>query len=197
MGFGMSTPEGTLPTGNPAPQICPTCLREKPCKHWKRVVVAHMPGAAAFAFEPINGAEAGALVQSQQLPVAMVASQSTEQTANSSSDSSGVAPYEHENIGELRRQLQVPQLIDNTVAFCQSLLDCYRITGADETAFSEKFAALKKRAEYLSARHACIEQNKGKGVLVPNFVNAHLKQVEEWVADCETFSQSFYTEPLP
>jgi hypothetical protein len=79
---------------------------------------------------------------------------------------------------------------------CEALLDGYRIANPEETQLADEFARLKKRADYLKSRHVCIEQNKGKGVLVRDFVDTHIKEVEQWLANCDRFSNSFCGTPV-
>lgn len=204
MGFMQSVPDDItrtrddimrrLPSGKLAPRICLTCYNPIPCDHHPARdadgVMLAPPALHATGKSPETTEHEHCSIAAPETSNAASLTQSTKHP----NSGGALAPYEYEDVAELRRTLQVPQLIENTVAFCQSVLDCYRIADAEETQFTEEFARLKKRAEYLTSRHVCIEQNKGKGVLVPHFVDAHLKEVEQWVCDCERFSQSFYTE---
>lgn len=198
MGFGLSVPVDDtpkLPSGKPAPRICLTCYNQIPCEHHPAHAAADCVSIGPTALHASKNAKGGEGDVCSPVAPDSPHTPLSAPPAMRASGGGALAPYEYEDVAELRRKLQVPQLIENTVAFCQSLLDCYRIADAEETQFTDEFARLKKRAEYLTSRHACIEQNKGKGVLVPDFVNAHLKEVEQWVASCERFSNSFYSAP--
>jgi hypothetical protein len=198
MGYGLSVPVDDtpkLPSGKPARRACLTCNKPIPCEHHPAHATDSV-SAGPTALKASKTAKDGG--SDLCVPVAPDPPHTPPSMPPAVRPSGGgaLAPYEHEDVAELRRKLQVPQLIENTVTFCKSLLDCYRIADADETKFTEEFARLKKRADYLTSRHKCIEENKGKGVLVPDFVNAHLKEVAEWVADCERFGNSFYKAPV-
>lgn len=184
MGTWISAPgeTRTLPNGKPAPLVCQICAKADPCEHQPA------GGIVAPMTTPVmTGANVAA-----RPPRQTVVTVGTKLSLPVPKDDNALAPYEHEDISDARRKLQVPDLISNMVSFCDSLLQCYQLTESADASFADEFARLKKQAEYLASRHKCIEDNKGKGVLVPDFVAAHLAEVSEWLAQCEKFNQSFY-----
>ena len=188
MGGLLSAPEDVrkLPNGKPAPQICGVCAKTSPCEHMSEILSASGIGSLTVALSKADADVADR--PPRQAAVAAAAQTGAKLSRPVPKDHSALAPYEQEDISDARRKLQVPDLISNMVSFCDSLLQCYQLTDSADASFADEFVRLK----YLTSRHKCIEDNKGKGVLVPDFVAAHLREVSDWLSQCEKFNQSFY-----
>ena len=164
----MSVPEEnrkTLPNGKPAPAICSVCGAFVPCEH-----------------QPAPQSEAARLAPA---PVAPTPRKAVSAASELDLTASVALPTEGENIESVRHSLQAPQLIKHMVEFSESLLKCYDSDGEN---FAQQFAPIKRRADFLCDRHACIQDSKGKGVLTADALAAHLREVEEWIRDADNFN---------
>ena len=178
MGFAQSTP--VCPNGEPAPDFSQLALSqdEQECRATTRKAKGvsrpqpHQPEPQLQSQLPRAAADSEQKKPVQLPPYAV--------------------SFEHEDITEIRRKLQVPELIANTVNFCDSLVRCYQQGNPDDKSFSEKFALLNREADYLTQRHKCIEENKGKGVMTREFVDKHLEEVSAWMKKVESFILSCY-----
>lgn len=176
MGFGLSVPEETrktLPNGKLAPVTCLICYKVAPCEH--------TAAASADAAELVAVA-----VRTQPSSDASRQPMLTPRTAPDLSASVAL-PTEDEKIDDVRRSLQAPQLIQHMVAFAESLLKCH---SGDEGRFAQQFEPIKRQADFLCARHTCIQDNKGKGVLITELLAAHMRDVDLWIAECDRFNHA-------
>lgn len=190
MGIGFSGPEEPkLPNGKKPPFLCPQC-KVISCEHrpdgfgTARSIPLDVANSVAATAPPV------AAYEDAVVPAAPAVLRESDST-------SSLERCEYEDISKSRREIKIPELITNMVEFCRSVLECHRKADGDALHFDEELGRLEKRAQRLIARHECIEQNKNKGVLIPEFVAAHRKEVVEWLADCERFNQSYYSNQTP
>lgn len=176
----LAPPKLLLPNGGTPPVFCDTCPEGA--------------NVCTCALVAIPNDNVGNL---QSRPLALVASKAAAVALGAIQDAASAhcgkckrAACQCAQVKNERDAIELPVLIDNMIAFCDAMNKCASVRGDHNKASASEHDRLTKQGEFLKKRHACLEENKGKGVLIPHLLKLHLDDIQAWLAACDKFNET-------